>query len=222
MAYDKPQEFIDKLQTSRMNLYDIMSENGYDVTPYTVVSKDTMYAMFKTKEMDMTMIKYKPNTKLPESKIYIHYFTENSLAPKLHEIVDRYFIYDIDGETTLNSKTDTLFIVTMDEAVAVSDAVKNAIQMVWNQPEKIHIVAVTIKALQFNILKHSLVPKHRVMSQEEVEKTLGRYRPSEFPSLSRFDPVACAICAKPGQIIHIKRPSETAICADYYRLCTTD
>jgi DNA-directed RNA polymerase subunit H (RpoH/RPB5) len=41
----------------------------------------------------------------------------------------------------------------------------------------------------------------------------------QFPDISRFDPVARAICLRPGQLCHIVRPSKTAINADYYRMC---
>ena len=42
---------------------------------------------------------------------------------------------------------------------------------------------------------------------------------SEFPELSRFDPVAQAIGIRPGQVCKITRASKTAIEAPYYRIC---
>ena len=42
---------------------------------------------------------------------------------------------------------------------------------------------------------------------------------SQMPDISRFDPVARAICLRPGQVCHIIRPSKTAIEADYFRVC---
>ena len=43
---------------------------------------------------------------------------------------------------------------------------------------------------------------------------------SQFPELSRFDPVAQAIGIRPGQLCKIERPSKTAIMADFYRICS--
>jgi DNA-directed RNA polymerase subunit H (RpoH/RPB5) len=42
---------------------------------------------------------------------------------------------------------------------------------------------------------------------------------SQFPEISRFDPVACVIGIKPNEICEINRPSKTSINANYYRIC---
>jgi len=79
-----------------------------------------------------------------------------------------------------------------------------------------------IKRLQFNILEHVLVPDHRVLNNSEVEKIKLKYNiidDSQFPDISRFDPVAQIIGIRPGQVCEIIRPSKTAINAYYYRIC---
>ena len=42
---------------------------------------------------------------------------------------------------------------------------------------------------------------------------------SQFPEISRFDPVAQALGMRPTQLCEIKRPSPTAIVTNYYRYC---
>jgi DNA-directed RNA polymerase subunit H (RpoH/RPB5) len=42
---------------------------------------------------------------------------------------------------------------------------------------------------------------------------------TQFPDISRFDPVAQIIGIRPGQVCEIIRPSKTAISAYYYRIC---
>ena len=42
---------------------------------------------------------------------------------------------------------------------------------------------------------------------------------SQFPEISRYDPVAQVIGIRPGQICEITRPSKTAISSKYYRIC---
>ena len=44
-------------------------------------------------------------------------------------------------------------------------------------------------------------------------------KPELLPEISRFDPVAKAICIRPGQVCKITRPSKTAIETNYYRIC---
>ena len=111
-----------------------------------------------------------------------------------------------------------MFIVVKDE---VNETLLNLLKHIWEQ-DKIFIVIQNIKRLQFNILKHVLVPPHRIMKNSEVQIVRKRYNVMEdtqFPDISRFDPVAQAIGIRPGQVCEIIRPSKTAISANYYRIC---
>ena len=74
----------------------------------------------------------------------------------------------------------------------------------------------------YNILNHDLVPPHRILSKEEKETVKKKYnivKDSQFPEISRFDPVALAIGIRPNQVCEIERPSPTSITTYYYRLC---
>ena len=116
------------------------------------------------------------------------------------------------------SKKDTLFIVVKDE---VNETLLNALRHIW-ESDKIFIVLQPLKRLQFNILEHTLVPPHRVLTSEETIQVKKRYNVMEdnqFPDISRFDPVAQAIGIRPGEVCEIIRPSKTAISAPYYRIC---
>ena len=42
---------------------------------------------------------------------------------------------------------------------------------------------------------------------------------SQWPEISRFDPVAAAIGIKPGEVAEITRSSPTSLTTKYYRLC---
>jgi len=71
----------------------------------------------------------------------------------------------------------------------------------------------------FNIFKHELVPEHRILSPEEAKEVLKRYRvkPYQLPWIRASDPAIIAIGAQPGDIVEIKRRSETAGEAIFYR-----
>jgi DNA-directed RNA polymerase subunit H (RpoH/RPB5) len=67
------------------------------------------------------------------------------------------------------------------------------------------IIIQNIKRLQFNILDHVLVPEHRVLNNEEVDQIKLKYNikdDSQFPDISRFDPVAQIIGIRPGEKLH--------------------
>ena len=71
----------------------------------------------------------------------------------------------------------------------------------------------------FDVMKHELVPRHEVLSEEEKKEILERYgvSPEQLPKIFANDAVARAVRAKPGEIIRIKRKSPTAGEAVAYR-----
>ena len=64
----------------------------------------------------------------------------------------------------------------------------------------------------FDIFKHELVPKHEVLSPEELKNLLEKYRvkPYQLPRIRASDTAAIAIGAKPGDVVKITRKSVTA------------
>jgi DNA-directed RNA polymerase subunit H (RpoH/RPB5) len=60
------------------------------------------------------------------------------------------------------------------------------------------------------------------MPEKEVKEIMKKYNileKTQFPEISRFDPVAKIIGLRPGNVCHIIRPSKTAIETNYYRVC---
>jgi DNA-directed RNA polymerase subunit H (RpoH/RPB5) len=64
----------------------------------------------------------------------------------------------------------------------------------------------------FDIFHHEFVPKHEILTSEEREKILAKYRvkPYQLPRINASDPAAKAIGARPGDMVKIIRESPTA------------
>lgn len=92
-------------------------------------------------------------------------------------------------------------------------------QSAKSQAKKDNIELIPQDFPSFNIFKHYLVPKHEILTPEERQALLEKYRiqPWQLPRIKASDPAARLIGAKPGDIIRIIRRSPTAGTAIYYR-----
>jgi len=75
--------------------------------------------------------------------------------------------------------------------------------------------------MEIDVLKHKLVPKHRILSEKEKEELLKKYNVSldKLPKILITDPVVKALNAKIGDVIEIERDFE-GFKSIYYRVVT--
>jgi DNA-directed RNA polymerase subunit H (RpoH/RPB5) len=206
---------ISSIYKARQTIIALMRKLDYNVSDYEHFSVNEVNTMFQNKQMDMLLEKSKEDPRTGrKNKVYILFYLAKAIRPaNIQEMIDDLF----NLEETL-TKEDTLLIITKDE---MNDTLVATLKHVW-ETDKIFIVVQNIKRLQFNIHEHTLVPPHRVISDDERDVIKTKYNitdDTQFPDISRFDPVAQAICLRPGQICEITRPSKTAIQSIYYRLC---
>lgn len=76
------------------------------------------------------------------------------------------------------------------------------------------------KGRDFNPLGHKMVPKHEIIDETELKKTLSEYNieKEQMPKIRVTDPAAVQIQAKVGDVISITRDSQTAGKSIFYRL----
>jgi DNA-directed RNA polymerase subunit H len=208
---------ISQIYQSRKIVLELMDNQGFDITGYSNFSVSEVNAMKHSNQLDMLLETKKDKINDNPSnnkKIYIRYYLAKTIRPSnIQEMIDDLFVLT----ETLN-KNDTLYIIIKGN---VNETLINEMKDIWER-DGIFIVIESIKCLQFNILKHILVPEHKVMTEDEVNIVMTKYNITDkiqFPDISRFDPVSRAIGIRPGQVCHILRPSKTAITADYYRIC---
>lgn len=215
MATQNSSSLISSVYKSRKVVLELMKKQGYNTEEYSNFSVNEVNAMFQNKQLDMLLEQEKENVDtLRKDKIYIRYYLGKKIADKnIQEMID-----DLFNLEEILTKNDTLMIIIKDE---LNETLTNLLKHIWEQ-DGILIVIISIKRLMFNILDHVLVPPHRILSNNEVVEVKKRYNITEdtqFPDISRFDPVAQIIGIRPGQVCEIIRPSKTAITGLYYRIC---
>ena len=203
---------IKKLYKTRKYILEQLSAQGYDVSEHDEFSINEIHAMSQNKQQDMLL--ENPNS---GQKTYVKYHVTSGLRPQnIHDIIDD--LYHL--EQMLKAE-DTLIIIAKEPP---NDTLINLLSQIYAD-DNIYVTIIGIAQLQFNVLSHEMVPKHKKMSDEEVAEFKKRYNittDSEIPTISRFDPVAKAISLRPNELCHIIRPSKTAIVSDYYRVCVNN
>jgi DNA-directed RNA polymerase subunit H (RpoH/RPB5) len=196
------------LFNSRKNIIELLGELGFIIEDYESFSINEIDAMNKNAQMDM-LIYHKTEPKKAYIK-YVPFVRQNNLEV----IVDDLFC----SETVLDRKNDILILISDDEP---NEMILSKIQYLYDH-DGIFVIIHNIKRLQFNIRKHVLTPSVRILTNEEELQLMQQYKlrdKTQLPEISRFDPLALAICMKPQQICEIKRSSTTALETLYYRVC---
>lgn len=213
---------VSELFKSRETILELLKKQGYNVSDYEKQSMTQVSVMKKNDQMDMLV--ETPDKK----KAYVKYHLAKTLrANNVQEYIEDLMKNEEDeDETNLNAapeahlqKSDDIIIIAKDKP---TESLTKELQNIWKQ-DKVFVTVHAIKHLQFNILNHELVPSHRVMNADEVSAFKQKFHISNdnmIPDINRFSPVALAIGIRPGQICEIMRPSNTAIEAMFYRVCS--
>ena len=208
---------VNYIYKSRTNVLNILeSTYQYDVSDYNGFSINEVDTMYTNSQLDMLLTDKITDSGEKEkyNKTYIKYHLNSTLnSSALGQLIDDLYVY-----TDTLSKDDCLYVITDNEP---NDSLINYIKYVYENDSRF-IVVQFIKRLQFNILDHTLIPKTTILSKKEEEIFKNKYfieDNSKIPQISRFDPLALAICLRPGQICKHTRNSPTAMNSDYYRDC---
>ena len=191
---------------SRNNLLEILETRGFDISDYDGFSLNEIHTLVTNQQLDMIFEgKY---------KIYVKYFIDKMLRPNnIHDMVE-----DLYNVEELLTNHDELIIVIKDEP---NDTLLKLQSSIFEEDGKF-INIININRLQFNILKHSMVPNHRILNDEEKEDIIKKYNiiDDNIPEISRYDPVAQVIGLRPMQYCEILRSSKTSITSLFYRICS--
>jgi DNA-directed RNA polymerase subunit H (RpoH/RPB5) len=202
------------IYNSRVNILALLSRSGVDPKEYGGFSINEIDAMVANSQLDMLL-----TNETTSRKTYVKYYftskqSSRQIRPNmLNDIVEE--LYTVENILT---KQDTLVIIIDDEP---NDSIKEHIRYLFDH-DGIFVVIHNIKRLQFNLLEHSLVPSVEVMSDAEKNELYRKYHIQnelQLPEIDRFDPMALALCLRPGQVCRITRTSPTALQHYYYRIC---
>ena len=152
-------------------------------------------------------------------KVYVKYRLEDrfksttSLTSQINEIF----------ETVLTTK-DTLIILNIGRVViriGVKDKVDEEYVNHLYITKNYFVQLYGLENFLFNISRHQLVPKHRILSKNEVTELTANYNCNikNLPTIKRYDPQAKYIGLRPKQVCEILVNNITSGITVKYRMC---
>jgi DNA-directed RNA polymerase subunit H (RpoH/RPB5) len=122
-----------------------------------------------------------------------------------------------------NNYTNGTIIISQ---IPSSDTIINIVREYINNPENPLLQIFDIRRLQFDVVKHVKVPKHRIIEKSELSLLEKKYNilapKNQLPWIDSQDAIAKWIGARPGDVIEIIRFSESAGATPYYRYCVAN
>ena len=114
------------------------------------------------------------------------------------------------GVRYINQLKKTIDSKGVEGGIIISDG--RYTQATKSNARKNKIELIPLFSPAFNIFNHVLVPVHQILTREEREELLQKYKvkPYQLPQIRASDPIVKAIGARPGDILRIIRDSATA------------
>ncbi|KAL6760470.1 RNA polymerase [Haematococcus lacustris] len=149
------------------------------------------------------------------------------LVPRIDDPTEQIFVFFPEevkvGVKTIKNLAERMKVESVTRAIMVISAnlTPFAKQCLTDLQPKFNIEQFTENELLVNITEHVLVPEHRILTKEEKQVLLDRYKVKEtqLPRIQYSDPVARYFGLQRGQVVRIVRPSETAGRYVTYRFC---
>jgi DNA-directed RNA polymerase subunit H (RpoH/RPB5) len=199
---------------SRSTILEILEHRGYNVDSYKGVSPAEI-AKFAMTGPNLLQIQADrvPGGPAPMESILVLYWLEpakNRLETELKSLVED-GIFDIAKQE---------LIILLSEPPHDAFSLQSAKQ--WTT-QKARVVFFHLKQIISNPASHCMVPPHRKLREEECEQVMKKLRlksKAELPHIKYNDMQSRVLGLVPGDIVEIKRPSETMGEYTLFRICT--
>lgn len=218
-------ETLDLIVRSRPTILTILSDRGYNVDAYKGISPEEVFRLAVTTQnllrINASARNERGENAAPKERAVVLYWVESNYRAKLDaELAKVWAGKGPDDPDRLDPEKDEL-IVIIAEPFHENFHAKSVAH--WLSM-KARVSFFPLKNIISNPAKHTFVPPHRKLSEEElatVMKGLHMKSRGEFPHIKfHADMQARVLGLAPGDVVEVRRPSETCGEYIYYRVCT--
>ena len=214
---------------SRKHILEMLEDRGFDISSISNYTEDDIKIMlnehytnkfgFLSEKGPLDIILEKNANTANAEKIYIKYRLEEKFKATTNLTTQINEIYD----STLTTK-DTLIIMNINRIlmkIGVKDKSDEEFVNHLYIKDNYFVQIFGLENFLFNVSRHILVPKHRVLSKTEVSNLLEHYSCilKNLPIIKRDDPQAKYIGLRPKQVCEILFNNVTSGVTKKYRYC---
>ncbi len=212
-------ETLDLIVRSRSTILEILENRGYNVDAHKGISPEEIFTTAVGSQKLLKIVaEAKEGGAAPMERAIVHYWVDVAIRLRIENEVNK--LWDDENPEAHNPETDEIIIILAEPPHPVfhEQAIKQ-----WNK-QKARISFFNLKNIISNPAKHMFVPPHRKLNADEVKAVMSGLHlksKSELPHIKyHVDMQARVLGLVPGDIVEIRRPSET--CGEYtfYRVCT--
>ena len=214
-------EILDLIVRSRPTILSILSDRGYNVDAYKGISPEEVFRLaVATQSLLRINAAKKTDGDAPMERAVVLYWVDGNYRAKLDAALDDIFDKGTIDPNKVDPEKDELIIIISEP---FHDNFHAAAVKAWTG-HKARVGFFPLKNIISNPANHVFVPPHRKLGDEEREavmKALHLKSRFELPHIKfHFDMQARVLGLVVGDIVEIRRPSETCGEYTYYRVCT--
>ncbi|KAK2943908.1 putative DNA-directed RNA polymerases II and IV subunit 5A [Blattamonas nauphoetae] len=186
-------------------VWEMLNDRGYDVSPIFLEKTLDEFKEEYSDIPDRNSLTILAVRKVTQDKLFVFFLEDEKVnAQSLRHCQERMLQQEVRHSILVLKGTMTSF------AKNYIAELQSKLLIEWFQENQLLI----------NVTRHTLVPPHFPLSDEEKKALLDRYKVKEnqLPRISPEDPIARYFGLKRGQVVKIVRPSETAGRYVTYRL----
>ena len=210
---------LDLIIRSRSTILEILENRGYNVDSYKGISPEEVLKLATT-NTDLLRINApkKEDGPAPMTRAVVLYWVNSAIRHRIETELTN--LFDEENPNRMDPANDDIMIILGEP---FHDVFHLQAAKQWNG-RKARVGFFQIKNVISNPTKHIMVPPHRKLSQAEITALIPRIHlktKSELPHIKfHVDMQARVLGLVPGDVVEIRRPSETAGEAIIYSYCS--
>lgn len=226
MSINQKKRLQNLIYQSRATILDMVKQRGYDTKNFMNYSYDTLTILLDKHEQG----KYQTDVELSPLDMELHNTATNARIIIKYKLDDKFkntasikkIVSNMYTHHNLEEK-DTLILLVINRILPRPNDRENPVYSFTEEfrLQNKFVQVFGLENLVINISKHVFVPKHTILTEDEVVKICNHYNivPKNLYKILQQDPMAKFIGLRPGQVVKTYSNNPITGISEVYKYC---